>query len=143
MTVIYKSKYDYINSIGATLIITLLILIPSIGENGKFILTRIPLLILASLTICFLLFKKDIKKVTFTENLVTVYYPLLPLKEEYNYTDINKIKYTKYISNVGQNLILYVQTKDKQKKIIFQYYPDKNNLLPFLEEKGFRIEYGK
>lgn len=74
-------------------------------------------------------------KVTFTETIVSVYYPLLNVTEEYNYTEIIKIKYTKYISNVGQNLIVHFQVNDRKKKIIFQYYPNKNNLLTFLEEK--------
>jgi hypothetical protein len=96
-----------------------------------------------SIAIGFLIFKRDIKKVTFLENSVIVYFPLIHIAEEYNYSDIEKIVYSKYRSKSGRNLIIYTNTNNRPKKIIFGYYNKDKTLFDFLIEKGFDVEVMK
>ena len=143
MKIIYKSTYDYFGYIIILIVLLLLSLIPCIGENGHYIVSRIPLSMFCSIAIGFLIFKRDIKKVTFLENSVIVYFPLIHITEEYNYSDIEKIVYSKYRSKSGRNLIIYTNTNNRPKKIIFGYYNKDKTLFDFLIEKGFDVEVMK
>lgn len=90
--------------------------------------------------VIYLLFRKELKSVTFYQDRIVVYFPILRRKIEFEYSQINEIIYISYIYKRGARLVIKLKENNNQlNKLIFEYYPKENDLFPFLEQKGFEI----
>lgn len=139
MKIIFKKEYEYFDLILISVVLFVLSLIPCYS-NGSLVFLRIPLVMVADGIVIYLLFRKELKSVTFYQDRIVVYFPILRRKIEFEYSQINEIIYISYIYKRGARLVIKLKENNNQlNKLIFEYYPKENDLFPFLEQKGFEI----
>lgn len=138
---IYKSKIDYLEFMGVSCVVILLSFIPCVYFWNSCYWCKVIMIVLDIILIYFLS-RKEIKVVRFLSNQFEVYYPILGLRENYEYDSILKIIHTQYIPKVGKNLVIKLAVNGVEKRIVFKYYANGNKLLDFFNAKGFKISDG-